>query len=498
MGGFFGLVARRPAARRLDAIVLFVLTVVVREAFVLSSPGGVRGVFGYDGSVYYAAADSLLQGRLPYRDFTLLHPPGMMLALTPFAAFGRLAGDHAGFMLANAAFVALAGVNAALVHAVLRRVGTPRWAALLGGVFYAAWFGAVQAEVNERLEPLGSFLLLLGAFLLVGEHGRTPRRLPLAGAVLGAAVCVKVWYVVPAVLVLLAAALATRRLQGALRLAAGAVAAAVVLVGVFFVAAPTAMWRMIVTDQVGRRDAGPRGARWGEAVTTVSRLHVSRDSRELLLVVTAVLGLAMVALAARTTFGRVVSAVLAAQLVVLFVTPTYFFFYSGYVAPAAALLVGTAAGATSATGTVRRLGAVVPALVTVGAVAVTAGVFVDGTFHISRRFPAGPLADRAATVRCVVADSPAALIQLNVLSRGLRNGCPNWVDVSGRSYDVDRSGLGRRRSPLWQREIRDYLRSGQAALVIRGKTGLSRETRDAIRRWPVLARHGTVTIYRTP
>ena len=46
--------------------------------------------YGYDAGVYYSAADALIHGRTPYRDFLLLHPPGLMLTLTPFAAIGRL------------------------------------------------------------------------------------------------------------------------------------------------------------------------------------------------------------------------------------------------------------------------------------------------------------------------------------------------------------------------------------------------------------------------
>src|SRR6478672_6895191 len=125
-----------PGVRR-DALVVFGVALAIRCAMVVFSRGGIWGTFGYDGSVYYAAADALTFGRLPYRDFVLLHPPGVTLALAPFAVFGRMVGDHAGYVAANLAFEVLGAINAALVVLVARRLGLARTAALLGGAFYA-------------------------------------------------------------------------------------------------------------------------------------------------------------------------------------------------------------------------------------------------------------------------------------------------------------------------------------------------------------------------
>ena len=45
--------------------------------------GGLSSVLGYDDAVHHAAAVGLAHGRLPYRDFLLLHPPGVLVALAP-------------------------------------------------------------------------------------------------------------------------------------------------------------------------------------------------------------------------------------------------------------------------------------------------------------------------------------------------------------------------------------------------------------------------------
>jgi len=136
------------------------VAIALREALVARG-GGLHASFGYDTSVYYAAADAFIHGRMPYSDFVLLHPPAIMLVLTPAALLGHFTNDHVGFYSATIGFTILGGVNAALVAWVARRWGLARGPALAGGLFYATWLGAVAAEFSCRLEPLGNAFLLL-------------------------------------------------------------------------------------------------------------------------------------------------------------------------------------------------------------------------------------------------------------------------------------------------------------------------------------------------
>ncbi|HEX8768924.1 MAG TPA: hypothetical protein VF714_11170, partial [Jatrophihabitans sp.] len=182
--------------------VVFALAVAARLTVVLTS-GGFGGNYGYDTGVYYAAGASLIHGRIPYRDFVLLHPPGLMLVLAPFAWLGRLSTDHAGFVTASLAFTALGGVNAVLVVRVARRMGVASWPALFGGGFYALWYGSIRAEYLPRLEPLGNFLLLTGVLaLLAAAESRRGWPAVAGGFALGAAASVKIWWVVPVLVVL--------------------------------------------------------------------------------------------------------------------------------------------------------------------------------------------------------------------------------------------------------------------------------------------------------
>ena len=185
-----GLPSRLPAYG--PAMVVAVVALVARLAPVVRG-GGLTGVLAYDDGVYYSASDSLLSGRVPYRDYLLLHPPGITLALAPFAALGRLVGDSEGMATARVAFMLVGALSAVLVWRIASRV-SPR-AGLMAGLFYALWQPAAYAERTTLLEPLVN-LGLLGSLALLGP-GAGRRRIIAAGVVLGLAVAVKAWAVLP-------------------------------------------------------------------------------------------------------------------------------------------------------------------------------------------------------------------------------------------------------------------------------------------------------------
>ena len=480
---------------------MFVLALVPRFGLVLLSRGGLTGNFGYDPAVYYTSADALVHGRLPYRDFVLLHPPALMITLTPFAVLGRLTSDHVGFIVGNIAFMILGAGNATLVVVVARRLRIPAHAAVLGGIFYALWLGVVTTETSSRLEPLGSFFFLLALWALLGQE-RTRNRLLLGGMALGASAAVKIWWIAPLVVLVGWEALSDPTRRRALWVAGGSVISLSLILGPFFVLAPSAMWRMVVTDQLGRHRSTNTVQRLNELSSlhaAFPSLHGAPDYAALVLIgfVVATLGVR----ARRSREGRVVLGIAVLQLAVLLVSPTYFPYYSGYPAVAFALVVAISAG-SGRNAPVRisgpaASGAVIAcaALLTVAALVLRSGSYVAA-------FPGSQLASRVSGVRCVMADAPMALIELNVLSRDLANGCPNWVDVSGRTYGVDSPPGGRyarrEHNAIWQSDIRRYLLSGGAFMIIRPQTGLSKATRAFLTRQPVLARSHGYVIYRVP
>ncbi len=298
------------------------LVVVQRHA-------GLYGRIGYDGAVYYASASALAHGYLPYRDFLLLHPPGIALALLPFAALGRLVGDAHALALARLAWFGLGAISTVLVFTVLRPRGL--WPAVAGATFYAVFLPAVVSEHTTSLEAVGSACLLGAvALLTLGVGGRTGSTVPLlvAGALLGLAAGTKIWGVaVVAVLVVwVGRRLGVRR---AVTVLAGAVGATVLMCLPFFLAAPGAMWRMVVLDQLGRRRVSETLA--GRLVDIAGFSGLRDRFGTATLAVGALVALAAVlVLAVRVPLGRLAAALFVATTAVLLSTPPWSVAYTAW------------------------------------------------------------------------------------------------------------------------------------------------------------------------
>src|SRR5664279_2881542 len=496
-----GLIRRVPAE-----LVVFTIAVLARLVPVIRG-GGFYGNYGYDPSVYYAAADALLHGRLPYRDFVLLHPPGMMLVDTPFAVLGRLTTDNLGFAAANMAFTLVGGVNAVLVTRVAGRMGLDRRSTVVGGVVYALWCGAVASEYLARLEPLGNLLVLCGLLAFFAARESSSRLWPaLSGIAFGLAVSVKVWWFV-ALLVLLGWQLLVDRAPRRVALiAASALAAGIAVDGPFLLAAPSKMLAMSVIDQVGRLRNN------GTPLGPLGYMSIGWPAHRLPPSLLAVIVAAVAAMFAvlcwrawRTPSARMLNLLVIAQLVQLIVEPSWFSFYADFVAVSGSLTIAAAATrkapARGADASDRSRARVLwlPGLVAIAMAAVLVATLPPA---LVTAFPTDPLADAVTHQRCVMSDSPMGLIELNVLSRDLTNNCPNWVDVTGRLYGAD-APVGNPRSATayrkWNQDINAYLRSGDALMFMRSPATIKigRRNAAALESGPALATAGHYTIYRT-
>jgi hypothetical protein len=478
-------------------LLVAVTAFLVRLAMVLRG-GGLGGLMGYDDGVYYSAAGELWWGRLPYRDFVLVHPPGVLLSLAPFAGLGRLTHDALGFQLARVAWMLVGSVNAALVVCATRRSGLV--AATAAGLFYAAWTPAAMTETTTRLEPLVSLGLLVAVTVLSGGRPPTRRGQVLAGSALGFAVAVKVWAVAPAVVVVLWV-LVTRCRQAAVRVAAAAALTATVVCLPFWLLAPSAMFRMVVLDQLGR------GRTWaGTGVRLVSALGLRSPHGHYWwplvgwCVAAALVGVVVVVGSLGSPRGRLAIALLVVQLGVLLVSPSYFSYYAAFLAPALGLLV---AGGVAWTLRLRgrpKEGRPADAadLLFAGTLAVVAAVGnVAATAAVGTPFPAQDVARKVSSSRCVSADSPDVLILTDLLQRNRHRGCRVLVDLSGLSYDGDAMPLrpdgapvARALNPAWQRDLTGYLFSGDALFLTRtASDGFSPGSLQRLDALPVL-RHG--------
>ncbi len=450
---------------------------------------GLYALASYDGSVYYTAAAALAHGVLPYRDFLLLHPPGIAIALWPFALLGQHFGDPQGLAVARVAWMALGAVNAVLVARILRPVGLA--AAVVGGLSYAVFVPALRIERVTSLEALAT-TCILGAMLIASRWQRgvpiRARSALLVGALLGLSAGLKIWGVVIVVAVLV---WAIRVVGGrrTLHIGVGAVAGVSAICLPFFLAAPAAMWRMVVLDQLGR--ARTAHSVWFR-VSDIAGMPRAMSSIVIAMIAAVLVVLVAAALAARTRPGRLGVIVLATTLVLLFSTPTWFPHYSGLSAAPLAVVVGAAAGVVAGRIAWRplRLVAGVAVLAALAAYALSVPTAAAG-----RAFPARALSAGLVGVRgCITADDPSALIELNALQHNLAQHCPVMADLGGYSYDLHGPGhsLSRRHDPAWQQHLLTYLGSGQAAIVIRfhRHSALTAATVDTVHHWSVLVRAG--------
>jgi alpha-1,2-mannosyltransferase len=458
--------------RRLSSPLAVALVALAARLAPVLCGGGLTGILAYDDGVYYSASDALLSGRLPYRDYLLLHPPGITLVLAPFAALGRLLGEDAvGLAAARLAFMALGATAAVLVWAVARRV-SPR-AGLVAGLAYAVWQPASYAERTTLLEPLVNLgLLAVLALLGPGRGDASRRRAALAGIVLGLAVAVKAWAVVPFAVLVLWLLRRDGRRTALIFAGAGVVAAGAVSLP-FLLAAGRAMLRMVVLDQLGRPSNGvPLATRLASIEGwQLSPAPLTTGLARVAVAVAVTVAVLAVVVAWRVPAARVWAALLTAQGALLLEAPSYFAHYGAFVAPALVLLAG--AGADALLGAVTDRSAVLrPLAPAAGLVALAALSAHVVTQPEGRRVPDRSAEDALSGVRCVAADSAAALVTADVLTQDLRDGCRLVVDVTGLTYDQDPGDLGagptpreRRRDLEWQRTVAGYF-DGSDAVVL--------------------------------
>ena len=151
-----------------------------------------------------------------------------------------------------------------------------------------------------------------------------------------------------------------------------------------------------------------------------------------------------------------------------------------------------------------RRGVPVAALV-IAVVPITVFASVVAGLRHGTRFPGAALGRAAASSRCVTADSPGALIQMDLLGRDLERGCPVWVDVTGLTYDSaavrrpNGAPVPRALNGPWQQALLGYLLSGNATILVRRTSdGIAPSTASTIERLPVLTRQSGDTLFRVP
>jgi alpha-1,2-mannosyltransferase len=447
--------------------------------------GGLRGFYNYDPAVYYAAAAGMANGLMPYRDFLLLHPPGVPLILLPFALIGRFSSDALGMEAARLAMMAMGSVTAVLITRILRQAGAIP--ALLGGLAYAVYWPAVYSERSTWLEGPGSFLTAVALWLLLAppvwlkSHPRWTNGL--AGAALTFACLTKMWLAVPLATVVLWIVL-RRRWRDLGWFAVGGTLGGVLPLLPFIPAFPQ-LWNMVVTTQFGRQ----RGASDTLAMRLegLSGLNHVWSGHLTLAALAAVVGLCGVAVLALTSSnGRMALLLTTTTALLLLTTPAWFRHYPALIA--VPLMVCLGEGAAPVLKWLRLRWLQATASVLAAGILVFAGATLLGE-SVGTKFNGPQLARVTADYPgCVTTDDPNALIAADLIKSNLAQGCHFVIDLSGyRYYLGDRSTFVKNQA--WQEFASSYLSDGSLNILLRGTTKhrLNPAFYEELRSWPVAA-----------
>jgi hypothetical protein len=456
----------------------------------LAFVGGLDSRINLDDGTYFAGAIAFVNGRMPYRDFSILHPPGLLYVLAPFAQIGTMTTEITGLVIARLAFMVLGAGNTILVGLVGARVSRATGLAAAG--LYAVWILPITGERSTLLIAPQVMALLVALLALTGRPAAelTTRRVAAAGIAIGVTGAIQIWGAIPAIVILAWLILQTRaNLRDAARVAAtfvltGAATAALLLAPTLVVAGPR-MIQMIIFAQATRIHGLTR--------TPISRLReiegvdslpftIQVPSVGVLLIAVVVTALVLY-VAWRVPAIRLWAAIAASQVVVVMLMPLFLTHYRGWPAPIMALCVGAVAAYGIAQLPARRqtLGAATYAVV-LGLLAVTSITRADG-----HRIPLldGYLSDLAAA-RCVIADEGYVAIRTHTLVRSLQNGCqvvPNPRSIS-HLYNATSGGkvLSKTQQDEYQQHSIDYYTSADVVLLSQLRhDGLTDETMAAIR-----------------
>ncbi len=408
--------------------------------------GHLTGSWEYDDAVYFGTAVQLVHGLVPYRDFVLIQPPGVPLALTPVALLSFPLGTHTALEAARGLVPLVSFANVLLLGRLLRHRSPLAVAAAC--LVLALFPDAILASSALLLEPFLNLFCLLGVLALFSGDQLTQRTdLTIwAGLAFGLGGTMKTWAVIP-----LAAVAVVMLLRG--RVAQVVVLAVAAGVGFllpclpFLLLAPGPFVHQVLLDQLGRTgQAGQPILVRLEFMTTVwPGLGVPPGHRyQVLAAAAAGVLLAVFAAAFAVLPGegnrRIPTQLEAfALLSVLLVglalcwPAEFFYHYAAFLAPFLALLLGLAVARLE-----RRRPQLIAALVAV--------VFVGGLLHAAAipallqraQDPSALLASTIPEGACVVTDESEYTLNADrFLAR--QKGCPVVVDALGTTISISGS-----------------------------------------------------------
>ena len=349
------------------AVVLMASVAAGLQVLRLTRPGGLLPGNASDTSLYLGSAVRLVHGVLPYRDFVLLQPPGVVLLMSPFALLSELVGTRWALGAVNLCTPVLAAANVFLVGRLVRHRG---WQAALAGCGLMAVSPQVySALLNGMLEPLMDLFCLIGLALVFEEDQLAGwRRLALGGLAFGVAGSLLVAAIVP---VLVVAGLCARRLRHRLLPFLGGVLLGFATLSLpFFAASPGGFVHDVVLTQLGRAP----GAYRTPALTRLEYMTFGGGAAGAFFAAAVILAVTMLAFSAvRRRPSRLewfAVAGMVAMVATQYTIAQYYDHFAAMTAPFVAIAVGVA---------VARLASLAPGWTAVAAVASVAVILLNLT-----------------------------------------------------------------------------------------------------------------------
>lgn len=238
-------------------VVIVVATVAALTLRVaqLASLRYLLGVTEYDDGVYFGSAVRLVHGVLPYRDFIVVQPPGIVTLMAPAALLSKVAGTAWGMAVARILTVLASTASVTLTGLLVRHRGIAATTVASGiMVVYASNLLDAHTVLVEPWEVL--FILVAAVTAFDGDQLAAGRwRLACAGVAAGFSGAVEAWAIFP-VLAIVAVALLTcprsRRIRRAGTFVAGVALGFCAPVLPFAALAPRRMYQSLVSSQVNR------------------------------------------------------------------------------------------------------------------------------------------------------------------------------------------------------------------------------------------------------
>ncbi len=233
------------------AIVVLTVLAIGLRLYQLTRPQYLLGVTEYDDGTDFGSAVLLIHGYLPYRDFIIVQPPGITLLMAPVAAATKALGTAWGMGVGRILTAVAGGAAAGLTGLLVRQRGL--LAVILSSGIVAVYPASVQAAHTVLLEPWLVLFCLLGALAVFDgdQLAGSWRRLVWGGLAFGFAGAVKVWAILPVLVILV---LAARRPRRALGFAAGVAVGFLAPVLPFAALAPRTFYNSVVLAQLVRVD----------------------------------------------------------------------------------------------------------------------------------------------------------------------------------------------------------------------------------------------------